>query len=342
MRRLLLIACTLVLLVADVAGNAGAQPSVAAPSWATPQIKTVVAAGLMAPSVATFRPDDPLLFGELADAIVALGAPVPATYDPDRVVTMRELDSRLVAAEGLQPEARHIRLEAADAGVTPTSWLGTETVARLLGLRINHPLDQEQLELELSQPATRAEAAYSIAQLLTMPTSELESVRAEADAFSLPALTPWQQTILRRALHFVGSPYVWAGTSEKPQEVDGQTVPGGFDCSGFVWRVYNLQPFAAAPSLSGVLKGRTTYAMSGEVAKSARIPRSKLQPADLVFFGPHGPQSKPAEIGHVGIYLGNGWIVHAYRRGVAMEPMAGWLNTTFAWGRSPLTEAGLS
>ena len=44
----------------------------------------------------------------------------------------------------------------------------------------------------------------------------------------------------------------------------------------------------------------------------------------------------------MGIYLGNGWIVHAYNRGVALEPMVGWLDTNFAWGRSPLAEAGLS
>ena len=42
-------------------------------------------------------------------------------------------------------------------------------------------------------------------------------------------------------------------------------MPGGFDCSGLVWRVYKLQAFADAPSLAGILKGRTTYAMSGEV-----------------------------------------------------------------------------
>ena len=49
----------------------------------------------------------------------------------------------------------------------------------------------------------------------------------------------------------------------------------------------------------------------------------------------------PSQIGHVAIYVGNGWIVHAYDRGVSLEPMTGWLDTSFAWGRSPLTEAGL-
>jgi NlpC/P60 family len=95
--------------------------------------------------------------------------------------------------------------------------------------------------------------------------------------------------VLSRALRFVGSPYVWAGTSERPQPLFGKTLPGGFDCSGFVWRVYKLQAFTAAPELSRVLMGRTSYAMSGEVDRSARIARGALQPGDVVFFGSRGP-----------------------------------------------------
>ena len=43
--------------------------------------------------------------------------------------------------------------------------LGTETVARLLGLRLNHPQRDEQLERSPKEPASRAEAAYSLAKL---------------------------------------------------------------------------------------------------------------------------------------------------------------------------------
>jgi len=170
---------------------------------------------------------------------------------------------------------------------------------------------------------------------------EIDAVRQAAATFSLPALDPWQQTVLQRALRFVGSPYVWAGTSERDQQLGGKLFPGGFDCSGLVWRVYKLEPFAGAPALSTVLKGRTTYAMSGEVPRSKRVPRDALRPADVVFFGSNGPRSKPAEVGHMGIYLGNGWMVHSSDRGTTLVPMTGWYETRFAWGRSPLAEAGL-
>lgn len=339
MRRLVVLPVVLAL-VAGV-GDAEATPT-ARPSWAAQQIRAVVAAGLMAPSVAAFRPNDPLTRDELAVVLSSLGSPAAVASDPGRPVTLRELDARLVTLEGLRPAARRIRQIASEAGLSPTQWLGTETIARMLGLRVNHLRAQEQLELQLSQPATRAEAAYSIARVLALGSREVDAVRVAADAFELPGLTPWQRVVLTRALRFVGAPYVFGGTSEKPQELFGRSEPGGFDCSGLVWRVYKLEPFAHAPSLAGILKGRTTYAMSGEVRRSKRVLRGRLQAADLVFFGPHGPRSKPSEVGHVGIYLGNGWLVHAYDRGVALEPMTGWLDRTFAWGRSPLAEAGLA
>ena len=311
-------------------------------SWADPQIQVVVDAGLMGTSVADFRPDDPLLAGELATVLASLGAPDVVVTDPSRPVPMRELDAQLVSLVGLRPSARILRLNALYAGLSPRPWLGTETVARMLGLRVNHLRAEEQLELPLSAPATRAEAAYSIARLLTIREDEVEAVRLAVDAYVFPGLTAWQQAVLERALRFVGSPYVWAGTSERPQQLFGKVLPGGFDCSGFVWRVYKLQPFAGAPQLAAVLKGRTTYDMSGEVPRSLRIPRESLEPGDVLFFGPRGPRSKPSEVGHMGIYAGNGWMVHSSDRGTTLTPLTGWYETRFAWGRRPLAEAGLS
>ncbi len=340
MRRLLiLLACSATLACAT--GTAGARSNPGPDSWAAPQIEAVVSAGLMGLSADDFRPDDPLTRSEFAIVLASLDVPEVSVTGPDRLVTMRELDARLVTALGLRPQARYIRVVAAAAGLAPTPWLGTETVARMLGLRVNHPREQEQLELQIKQPATRAEAAYSIARVLTIQEYELEEVRAAADAFVSPIATDLQREILRRALRFVGSPYVWAGTSERKQRLLEGLVPGGFDCSGFVWRVFKLEPFAGAPQLAAVLKGRTSYAMSAEVPRSARIPLEALQPGDLVFFGSRGPRSKPAEVGHMGIYFGNGWMVHSSNRGVALLPMTGWYETRFAWGRSPLVEAGL-
>jgi cell wall-associated NlpC family hydrolase len=333
------LASAIVALALTGAGTASARPA-AQPPFAAAEIAKVVDAGLMAPSVASFRPQDPLTASELATVIASLGGAI-SIGDPTALVTVRELDARLVSLAGLRPAAQAIRLAAVDAGLTPRPWLGTETVARMLGLRINHPRTEDALELQVTQPVTRAEAAYSVAVYLELDPLQFERVRTEAESFSLPALTEWQRIVVARSLRFVGSPYVWAGTSERPQQLFGRTLPGGFDCSGFVWRVYKLQAFTAAPNLSGVLVGRTTYDMSGEVARASRIARDALQPGDVVFFGSRGARSKPSEVGHMGIYVGNDWFVHSSRFGTTLAPMTGWYQTTFAWGRSPLVEAGI-
>lgn len=327
-----------------------AAPSAPAPPhWAADEIAQVVVAGAMGPDVACFRPDDDLTRGELHEAILALGRPHTAPEDPERRVTMRELDAQLVAALGLLSAARTIRLAARDAGLEPTAMLGTETVARLLGLRLNHPQGSEELERGPHDPASRAEAAYSLARILALDSGRVEQVGEVASAFTLPPLSDWQTSVLSRALRFVGYPYVFSGMSEKEQKLwsptapDGFiTAPGGFDCSGFVWRVYKLQPFDDAPLLAGVIEGRTTFAMSAEVKPARRLQAVSLQPGDVLFFGSRGVKSSPTQVGHAGIYVGNGWFVHSSGGGVTLQPLQGWYETSFAWARRPLAEAGLA
>ncbi len=186
MRRIVVLACLLFSFVAVGVSSAGAAPR----SWASPQIQAVVDAGLMAPSAAEFRPDDPLTAGELSIVLATLGVPVVSVTDLDRPVSMRELDAQLVTAIGFREYARNLRLSALSAGLTPKQWLGTETVARLLGLRVNHVKTQEQLELQLGQPATRAEAAYSIARVLSISEFDLEAAPSPVGDVHVPGARP--------------------------------------------------------------------------------------------------------------------------------------------------------
>lgn len=344
----LLVTALAALAASAVAHAEALTPAAQTRSWAAPEIASVVLAGLMGPDVSSFRPDEPLTRGELHEAILALGRPHSVPADPARLVTMRELDAQLVAAAGLLPAARTIRLAVRDAGLEPTDLIGTETVARLLGLRVNHPQSSETLERAPDEPASRAEAAYSLAKLKILDPAGVALIDELAAGFSVPELTSWQRAVLSRALRFVGFPYVFAGMSEATQTLwsatapgNRITVPGGFDCSGLVWRVYKLQPFADAPTLATVLKGRTTYVMSGEVPRSMRLDAASLQPGDVIFFGSKGPRSKPSEVGHSGIYVGKGWFVHSSSGGVTLQPLRGWYETSFAWARRPLAEAGL-
>ena len=93
--------------------------------------------------------------------------------------------------------------------------------------------------------------------------------------------------IYEEAKKYVGTPYVWGGS----------TPETGFDCSGYVCWVYNQ---------AGYNVGRTTA--NGLWQKSQHISEAEAKPGDLVFF--KGTYDTPG-MSHVGIYLGNGKMVSA-------------------------------
>jgi cell wall-associated NlpC family hydrolase len=355
-RRIFMTACAVALLAAGPAtGSTPTPPGQGAPSaqpapqpvpkrrsWADAQIRLVVSRGLMARSVASFRPDDPLTQGALADLVAGLtdSVPVPVA-SPGAPVTIAGLDTKLVRGLGLAVAAGDFVRAARAVGLSPPARFGTEVTARLLGLRYNHPAAEDDLELRPSDTATRAEAAYSAARILRFGGGEIPAVEAAASSFVLSPLTSWQSRILTTAFSFIGYPYVWGGTSEGAEAPFGVQARGGFDCSGFVWRVYKLQRYDDEGTLADVLRGRTTYAMSGEVTRAKRIPFAKLQPADVVFFGLDGSRSRTAQIDHMGIYVGGGWFVHSSSGGVTLTQLQGWYRDRFAWARRPLAEASL-
>ena len=93
--------------------------------------------------------------------------------------------------------------------------------------------------------------------------------------------------IYAEAKKYVGTPYVWGGSSPDT----------GFDCSGYVCWVYNQ---------NGYNVGRTTA--NGLWNKCQHISEAEAKPGDLVFF--EGTYDTPGK-SHVGIYLGNGMMVSA-------------------------------
>jgi cell wall-associated NlpC family hydrolase len=368
--------------IAMAAVAAAAAPGAAGrlPDWAAPQIATVVAHGLMgAKSVSKFKPNAAVTRQTLANLTLGLQqqlAPPPppgsgsgstdttstgttgtgttttngtttasAVSNPGAHVTMAQLDRGLVQGLGLGKAAKEFAQGARAGGIAVPGRLGFEIVARLLGLRINHPAAQDFLELRPQDPATRAEAAYSAAQILEFGQLEnswqIAQVQSLADSFALPQLNDWQRSILTVAFSKIGMPYVWGGTNDGPEVDFGVNAPGGYDCSGFVWRVYKLQSYPNEGSLASTIQGRTTYTMSVEVPRSKRVSFTKLQPADVIFFGTKGSQSTGPQIFHTAMYVGNGWFIQSSDEGVAFAQLSGWYRKRFAWGRRPLHEAGL-
>lgn len=92
----------------------------------------------------------------------------------------------------------------------------------------------------------------------------------------------------RIALNAVGVPYSWGGASPA----------SGFDCSGLVHWTYGRL---------GVELPHSSYALY-ELGR--RVPRTRMKPGDILFF--YG-------LGHVGLYLGHGRMVHAPESGRSVE-----------------------
>ena len=160
--------------------------------------------------------------------------------------------------------------------------------------------------------------------------------------FALPQLTAWQQRVLTTAVSYIGYPYVWGGTSPTAEAPFGVEAPGGFDCSGFAWRVFKLstayageRDLASRPAAPHDLRDER-----GGAAVRTDPRDASLQPADALFFGV-GPHSSPSQVDHMALYLGNNWFIQSSDEGVTIVPFSGGYASSFAWARRPLREAGL-
>ncbi|MCD6309439.1 MAG: C40 family peptidase [Candidatus Eremiobacteraeota bacterium] len=93
----------------------------------------------------------------------------------------------------------------------------------------------------------------------------------------------WSSRVIRTAMKFIGVPYRWGGAGWR-----------GFDCSGFVMRVF---------AKHGIKLGHDAFR---QFAGGSRVLPEQLAPGDLVFFSTYAPGPT-----HVGIYIGNGKFIHA-------------------------------
>ncbi|WP_241395628.1 NlpC/P60 family protein [Clostridium beijerinckii] len=148
---------------------------------------------------------------------------------------------------------------------------------------IQEAKDQEKL-FASKVDESQAQVNATMNQVNKIRNEAPRATNASRGAKSAPAS---DNNIIAYASNFLGTPYLWGGTSPST----------GFDCSGFTQYVY---------AHFGISLGRTTY---DQINDGYGVSRDALQPGDLVFFGKNGDPT------HMGMYVGNNTYIHAPRTG---------------------------
>ena len=181
--------------------------------------------------------------------------------------------------------AHHTNGVVADVAAAQAVARETQAAADAAAATARAGLDQ----LEAQQAEVKKKVADYQATFARLTAAEQEAVTVGLAGPALrtpsigslpPAPGPEAAVAVQTALAQVGDPYVWASSG-----------PDGFDCSGLTSYAY------AAAGISLPHSSRSQSALGVDVD------RADLQPGDLVFF--YSP------ISHVGLYIGNGMMVHA-------------------------------
>ncbi|MFS0672627.1 NlpC/P60 family protein [Ornithinibacillus sp. 179-J 7C1 HS] len=133
--------------------------------------------------------------------------------------------------------------------------------------------------------------------LNTLYTSEIQQTAQasvqpkEKSTIKNVSVTANSSSFIQTAYAYVGTPYVWGGTS-----------PSGFDCSGFLQYVHSVHGVTIPRTVSDIWNFGS--------------PVNSLSVGDLVFFETYKPGPS-----HAGIYVGNGQFIHAGLDGVEVSNM---------------------
>ena len=138
------------------------------------------------------------------------------------------------------------------------------------------------------------------------PAENKAPVTPDSNVVSYTGTSEARAEVLEYAAQFLGTPYVYGGSS-----------PSGFDCSGFTSYVFN-NTVGSIPRVAQSQFNATTH-----------VSREELLPGDLVFFG-----SSASSISHVGIYVGDDTFIHSPHTGdvVKYESLSGNYASRFQGG----------
>ncbi|MFF5963920.1 NlpC/P60 family protein [Streptomyces collinus] len=263
-------------------------------SFASAQYRT----GAAAPDTATFlladTPQDYFDQTQLMDRMTGRQKVAVDDYVTQQSETMKKRQEATESLEALTESQGDLKTAKATvqrklaAARELMSKLTAEEKARLAAIEKEKQEEAARKADELArQQAAQRQAQEEAAQQQDSGSSSPGSAGSGSSSSTAPADSSYA-TKADKALAFaraqIGKPYVW-----------GAVGPGSYDCSGLT---------QAAWKAAGVTLPRTTY---DQVNAGTAVPLSQAQPGDLVFFYD--------DVTHVGIYIGNGMMIHAPKPG---------------------------
>ncbi|MFE5084830.1 C40 family peptidase [Streptomyces mirabilis] len=260
-------------------------------SFAAAQYRT----GASAPDTATLlladNPQDYFDQTQLMDRLTSRQKVAVDDYITEQAATTKKRAEASQSLQTLTTTQSALKTSKADvqrklaAARDLLSKLTAEEKARLAAIekKKREAADRKAAELAQQQAAAEKKAQEAAAQQQTTTgTSGTSGTSGSSTTDS--SYTAKADKALAFARTQVGKPYVW-----------GATGPGSYDCSGLT---------QAAWKAAGVDLPRTTW---DQVNVGTTVPLADIKPGDLVFFYD--------DISHVGLYVGNGMMIHAPKPG---------------------------
>ncbi|MFF7792054.1 NlpC/P60 family protein [Streptomyces sp. NPDC007991] len=260
-------------------------------SFAAAQYRT----GASAPDTATFlladTPQDYFDQTQLMDRMTGRQKVAVDDYVTQQSETMKKRQEATESLEtltdtqgDLKTAKATVQRKLADAREL-LSKLTAEEKARLAAIEREKQQEAARKAAELArQQAAQQKAQEQAAQQQDSGSSSAGSGTSSSTAPADSSYATKAEKALAFARAQIGKPYVW-----------GAVGPGSYDCSGLT---------QAAWKAAGVTLPRTTY---DQVNAGTTVSLADAQPGDLVFFYD--------DISHVGIYIGNGMMIHAPKPG---------------------------
>jgi cell wall-associated NlpC family hydrolase len=210
----------------------------------------------------------------------------------ETVKSIIQLDQKITTNLKLKQQELNSKKQALNEQNIKLLALNDENAKKLDNLKASKD-EQNKLIKEAKQEEGLYESVANASQAeLNETLSQIQEIRTGIPKYtpSRGAVPASSNAVIAYASNFLGTPYLWGGTT-----------PAGFDCSGFTQYVYRH---------FGIYIGRTTY---DQIKDGYAVSRDQLQPGDLVFFGQGGSPS------HMGIYIGNGMYINSPRTGDVLK-----------------------